>query len=354
MSDWLDPPKELAWLELKHRGSVRERYFRTLEQEIAAELARCFDPAIFEHAIRPYGAILAREAPPLERLGRALNTSHLSPDALRSLADGQASFVLVVKDQPPQLLLMHERLQTDQDYASRAVWIDGLFVWNDKHGTVRIITDSSVTTVEGRTWVTHDLVFEAAEDIVELVPTSDADVVRRLLGLAHHRISPRRIGATLLYVLTESPCQTTRREPGIELAALGVSVMNDTEEFLVLHQVQYRDGAVLIGHEGQLLAANVMLRPSVASEGAIAPVGGTRHTSAARHTYDCPDMLAFVVSSAGPVTVFSDGRRIAELRAANPPVAPKTVKRIQEMTAERRAERARDIDSGTLHMFRRP
>ena len=79
------------------------------------------------------------------------------------------------------------------------------------------------------------------------------------------------------------------------LATLGLSVLNETEEPLWLHQVRYRDGALLVGHQGRLLAANVILRSSRASELAIPPTGGTRHTSAARHTYDCPDVLAFVV-----------------------------------------------------------
>ena len=83
---------------------------------------------------------------------------------------------------------------------------------------------------------------------------------------------------------------------------------------MLLHQVRYRDGAVLIDRDGRLLASNVILRPTKASEQAVPAMGGTRHTSAARHTYDCPDVLAFVVSIDGPVTVFSDGLRIADLK----------------------------------------
>jgi len=64
---------------------------------------------------------------------------------------------------------------------------------------------------------------------------------------------------------------------------------------------------------------------------------GTRHTSAARHTYDCPDVLAFVVSTDGPVTVFSDGRRIAELKA-DPQFAHKTTATIQALLEKRRVE----------------
>ena len=65
---------------------------------------------------------------------------------------------------------------------------------------------------------------------------------------------------------------------------------------------------------------------------------GTRHTSAARHTYDCPDVLAFVVSADGPVTVFSDGRRIADLKAQN---VRKTAETIAGLAVQRRAERGK-------------
>src|SRR5439155_8702131 len=150
--------------------------------------------------------------------------------------------------------------------------------------------------------------------IVQVVPAADTEVVRRLLELAHHRMSPRRIGATLLYALTDRPAPTKRRDEGISVATLNLSVLDEAEEPLLLHQVRYRDGAVLIARDGRLMAVNVILRPTRTSEQAVPATKGTRHTSAARHTYDCPDMLAFVVSTDGPVTVFSDGRRIADLK----------------------------------------
>jgi DNA integrity scanning protein DisA with diadenylate cyclase activity len=336
-----ESPEALAWAELQRRGTLRPRYLQGLEEEIAAELARCFDPFIFEQAIRPYGAIVAREMPHLARLGRIVDTTGLTPDVVRSLADGQSTFVLVVKDEPLQLLLTDERIDTEQDYASHAAWVDGLIICNNAEGTVRIVTVSSVTVVQGRRWIAKDLVFEAAEDIMEVVPASDSEVVRRLLEVTHHRLSPHRIGATLLYLLEETPRLTKRRDDGIPLEMLGVSVLNEAEESVLLHQVRYRDGAVLIARGGRLLASNVILRPTKASEQAVPPIGGTRHTSAARHTYDCPDVLAFVVSIDGPVTVFSDGLRIAQLKTTTPLVRPKTFERIAELCALRRAERGK-------------
>jgi DNA integrity scanning protein DisA with diadenylate cyclase activity len=333
-----ESPESLAWAELERRGSIRPRYLRGLEEEIAVELARCLDPFVHEQDTRPYGAIVARETPHLDRLGRIVHTDGLPIDVIRSLADGTHSVVLVVKNQPPDLLLLHESMDTDQDYASHAVWVDGVIVCNDGQGVVRIVTDSSVTLVEGRRWIAKDLVYEAAEDIVQVVPAASLDVVRRLLELSHHRISPKRVGATLLYALTDNADAPRLRDEGISVSALDLSVLSEAEESLLLHQARYRDGALLVGRDGRLLAVNVILRPTRASEQAVPATKGTRHTSAARHTYDCPDVLAFVVSTDGPVTVFSDGQRIADLKAQH---VRKTAESIAALAAQRRAERGR-------------
>jgi hypothetical protein len=324
-----ESPESLAWSELQRRGSIRPRYLRNLEHEIAAELARCLDPVVHEQDIRPYGAIVAREVPHLDRLGRVIDTNGLMPEVVRSLADAAHSLMLVVKDHAPQLLLLNEPIDTDQEYASNAVWIDGLIICNDARGVVRLVTDSSVTLVEGRRWIAKDLVYEAAEDIVQVVPAADLGVVRRLLEISHHRISPARMGATLLYALTDSPDALRRRDEGINVSRLGLSVLNEAEEPLLLHQARYRDGALLVSRDGRLLAVNVILRPTRVSEQAVPATKGTRHTSAARHTYDCPEMLAFVVSTDGPVTVFSDGRRIADLKLAGTRKTPEAIEEIR-------------------------
>jgi DNA integrity scanning protein DisA with diadenylate cyclase activity len=201
---------------------------------------------------------------------------------------------------------------------------------------VRIVTDSSVTLVEGRRWIKKDLVYEAAEDIAQVVPAADPQVVRRLLELSHHRFSPSGVGATLVYVLTERPEDFRRRDQGVSVAAMNLSVLDEAEEPLLLHQARYRDGALLVGRDGRLIAVNVILRPTRASEQAVPAMKGTRHTSAARHTYDCPDVLAFVVSTDGPVTVFSDGQRIADLKGE---ARAKTPAAIELLIAARRAER---------------
>src|SRR5215218_7062621 len=116
--------ESLAWAELQRRGGIPSRYTRRIEAAIASELARCLDPFVHEQDIRPYGAIVARETPHLDRLGRILNTDGVALDVVRSLADGVHSFMLVVKGEAAQLLVLHESIDTDQEYASHAVWVD--------------------------------------------------------------------------------------------------------------------------------------------------------------------------------------------------------------------------------------
>jgi hypothetical protein len=91
----IESPESLAWAELQRRGSIRPRYLKGLQAEISAELARCLDPVIHEQDIRPYGAIVTREVPHLERLGRIVDTTGLKGDVIASLADGRHSLVLI-------------------------------------------------------------------------------------------------------------------------------------------------------------------------------------------------------------------------------------------------------------------
>lgn len=304
----------LAWAELQRRGSINPRYLSGLEDEISAELVRCFEPVVHEQDIRPYGAIVARERPNLELLGRLLPTSGVREDVIHSLADGRQTLAVIVPGQPLQLLLLNEPMDTEQDFASHAVWVEGVIIANDSRGIIRIVTDSSITVVQGRRWMTKDLVYEAAEDIMQIVPSADPRVVRKLLELTHHRISPQRIGATILYRTGEPSSTVKGRDAGIGLSTIALSVLNDAEYPLFVHLARYHDGALLVGRDGSLEAVNVIIRPSSASERAVPAMKGTRHTSAARHSHDCPDVLAFVVSTDGPVTVFKDGRRIADLK----------------------------------------
>ncbi len=325
--------ESLAWAEFRRHVSIGRQYLAGLEAEFCGELARCLDPYVHERRVRSYGAIVCRELPELTHLGRLVETADMHPDVIRSCADGRKAVALVVKGEPVRLLAFHEEADTEQDYASLAAWIEGVIVCNGGDGIVRIVTDASVTIVEGRRWTTKDLVFEAAEGVAGTVPAADPTTIRCLLELCHHRISPGKMGATLVYLLTDEADGALHRDAGVDVRCLGLTAGKPDDEHLILHHVRHRDGAEVFGRDGRLLRVNVILEASEASTHRVAPYGGTRHTSAARHTYDRPDVLAFVVSADGRVTVFSDGQRIRELRMRdsyeNPPADGAPVRRFE-------------------------
>ena len=333
----VESAEALAWAEFQRYASIGRKYLDGLERPFAAELARCLDPHVHERRVRSYGAIVARELPHLTHLGRLADTGEMSPELLRSCADGRKAMALVVGDEPPRLLVLHAAIETDQDYAARAAWVEGLIVANDDAGVVRIVTDASVTLVEGRRWLSKDLVFEVAEEVSGVVPAADPAIVRRLLELCHLRASPFKIGATLLYLLREEADGASRgalhRTPGLELRSLGVSVGRESDTALIVHQLKQRDGATVFGLDGRLSRVSVILEPTLASIRAVTEYAGTRHLSAARHTYDRPDVLAFVISADGPVTVFSDGRKISELKMRDS-LLPKHEANAAERTVE--------------------
>ena len=72
MTRELETPESLAWGERRRRGSIPPRYLKNLQREVSRELARCLDPAMHEQVIRPYGAIVCRETPQLERIAARL------------------------------------------------------------------------------------------------------------------------------------------------------------------------------------------------------------------------------------------------------------------------------------------
>jgi len=60
-------------------------------------------------------------------------------------------------------------------------------------------------------------------------------------------------------------------------------------------------------------SVGAQLKYSEASKRLIEARAGTRHTSAQRFSYDFAKGIIFVVSSDGPVTVFSDGMSVTDL-----------------------------------------
>jgi len=77
------------------------------------------------------------------------------------------------------------------------------------------------------------------------------------------------------------------------------------------HLLTYTDGAVIL--DAQTSDRCGSATKILWKQASIEARAGTRHTSAQRFSYDFAKGIIFVVSSDGPVTVFSDGMSVTDL-----------------------------------------
>ncbi len=297
----LEPSHRLAWQRL---GTYRNRdEFRGLKTIMAPELSRCFSPPVHEGQRRPYGALIAREDD-ISELGLLLAVTDV--ESVRDAADGVNAVAVCAKGGPPKLLRLKKPLVSQDDCCDLAAATDGVLLRVDGNGIIWIASSEAVTTIDDKNGWTRPAIDEIFSSLRRLAPTSDTHALDALVRLVYSYLSPRKVGCILLYSLVTAD-DTTCQTQGDPMTELGLNVCSSADWSLIEHELRHTDCAAVIRSDGLLLRKAVFLESTSASA-KICVEGGTRHNSACRHTYDRPDLLAFVVSADGPVRVFSDGR----------------------------------------------
>jgi DNA integrity scanning protein DisA with diadenylate cyclase activity len=132
----------------------------------------------------------------------------------------------------------------------------------------------------------------------------DPAVLKAMLVFAVHDLGSLGIGALLVYRPYSEPGPSVE-ERLAEPPSLQVRQASHLAP--LRHALAQIDGAAIFDREGVLRQLGVRLVPSKAAERTVDALGGTRHTSGRRYSYD--DQLATViaVSEDGPVSVFRNG-----------------------------------------------
>jgi hypothetical protein len=276
------------------------------------ELAYALRPPTHEGRVPAYGAVLVEKR--LE--GHALSLGSLDAELVdvgrldaalvRRFADGLRAFAVRSSTGIEQLLCFGRAMAREYDLVLLRGLVGGIVLQRHTSGQVRIYGPAGVVRWDGITWhhdATVDRLLQRLDAIVDHIPTPD---LRLLLLFAVHELSPRRIGATLVWRPTTDlpPRHTTEpRYPRVPAVSLGQPGGPAT----VASALGQIDGAALLGPRGELLAIGVQLIASAEATANIDPIGGTRHTSALRYSYDDQDAVVIVVSEAGPVTLMHTG-----------------------------------------------
>lgn len=293
------------WRELNARCGADD--LGAIAAELWAELSLCLKLAQGTKR-RPYG-VLITSAPPPSTLGRLLTCS-IDPEEVRHAAEGTSILVGRWPGAPLHLLQLRVPLHTDEDCAALATRAGGLLLLSDAAGRLRVVCPRSVLHIDGGELWTRPHLDEVIDALRGAAPQADVATLGSLARLACSHVSPARIGATLVYQAAtgdeEAACFG-----GVAIDRLDLNVNEPAHLSGILHQLEHRDGALVFGRTGALRRCGVILVPSSAALEAVGSVpGGTRHHSAAWHSYDRPDVLCFVVSKAGRVSVYSRGQEV--------------------------------------------
>jgi hypothetical protein len=309
---------QLLLAELENSGVARFLPDVCKTEAALAEMRRLLNPIRHEGHIVPYGFIFANTKNCVEQLmasRRLIQQKNLTPEVARRLADGFHAFVTYVRaDRFLGLLCFDPPLIDEARLVEVALDLKGMICRVDTRACVSLYLGAGIASCENRQWSLKPHVQSILEAVTQCVPRADKITLRKLLEFCYYKLSPSRIGATIVWCLrepTRGEMQKMRPQVNLQPYDLDLTVSNDAA--VITHLLSNTDGALIVDEATKALGATAHLQYSRKSERLIKATEGTRHTSARRFSYDVPKVVVFVVSSDGPVSVFSDRVKVGYL-----------------------------------------
>jgi hypothetical protein len=228
------------------------------------------------------------------------------PEASRRYADGLSSWLLRQTDGLADEWLLFDRpAGSERDLVVLAAVLGATIVQRHPSGAVRVVGDFGVLRWEGLAWHHEPPVATWVDAFAALPSIGDRDVLKAILAFAVHDLGSLGIGALLVYRVDDAS-GPRMEEPVPTPPPLEIRTVSHLAP--LRHALGQVDGAAVFSPDGVLRRLGVRLVPSRGSESAVAALGGTRHTSGLRYSYDDPSAIVIVVSEDGPVSVLRNGQ----------------------------------------------
>jgi hypothetical protein len=201
---------------------------------------------------------------------------------------------------------------SERDLVVLAEVLDATIVQRHPSGSVRVVGGFGVLRWERFAWQ-HEPPVASWIDTVATSPVhGDPTVLEALLEFAVHDLGSMGIGSLLVY--RPDPHAAPRVEERLP-APPPLRITRPTHLAPLRHALAQIDGAAVFDAEGLLRQLGVRLIPSSTAEDSVEALGGTRHTSGRRYSFDDPLATVIAVSEDGPVSVLRGG----ELLGGSPP-----------------------------------
>ncbi|MBD3884582.1 DNA integrity scanning protein DisA nucleotide-binding domain protein [Phormidium tenue FACHB-886] len=308
------PPISFLADELTQNGIAADAPELIEHPAVLAELSYALSPVVHEGKLEPYGFIVAESKcfSPVQKTHDKL-LIHL-PEA-RRIADGCHSFSIFKDGQFRGVFLPQYAAYTELQLVQLQQELNVTICITDTSGVTKLFCDAGLFIHQYRTWQKKPCINSALQNICRCVPQANPEILQDLLEFCFYDLSPRRIGATLVWCLAEPSAEELENmRPNFMLQEIDTRVGSDRSVAVLRHLLTYTDGAAILDTQAKAIGVGSQLKYSEASKRLIEAQAGTRHTSAQRFSYDFAKAIVFVVSSDGPVTVFSDGMSVTDLK----------------------------------------
>ncbi|MDJ0768110.1 MAG: diadenylate cyclase [Ilumatobacter sp.] len=293
---------------LEEQIGVIER--SSMPDVLVDEIDYALRPPRHERRVPSYGSFVLPEQPVeswSERTGLDVVTSATTDavdDEVRRYADGLVSWTIRTASGVDSLVVFDRPAGSERDLVVLADVSHAMVVQRHPSGEIRLAGSFGVARWDGLGWHVEPPVDTWLPWATCGLGDVGTEALDQLMRFAVHDLGSRGVGALLVFAPSDDRASAReRRLPHPPPLRIG----RPTDLGPLRHVLTQVDGAALFDSAGELSELGVRLVPSASAESAIGALGGTRHTSGRRYSYDDPDAVVIVVSESGPVTVFRRG-----------------------------------------------
>ncbi|HMF03822.1 MAG TPA: hypothetical protein VKH17_03335 [Acidimicrobiia bacterium] len=308
------PPRETGRLrrladELEELGLPKGKTdsFRAMLLE---EIDNAMRPEVHERRVESTGSLLEPRADPGSwEAGTQLEIARTPVvqqplGASRRFADGLSSWLLRRADGDDEWVLFDRPAGSERDLVVLASVLDATIVQRHPSGAVRVVGRYGVLRWDRLSWHFEPPVTTWIDGVTAPPFAGDPGVLQTMLEFAVHDLGSLGIGSLLVYRPDDEPGPAVEeRLPTPPPLQIGTPAHLAP----LRHALAQVDGAAVFDAGGVLRQLGVRLVPSVAAEEEVDALGGTRHTSGRRYSFDDRSATVIAVSADGPVSVLRRG-----------------------------------------------
>ena len=276
---------------------------------IVVEVEHALFPPVHEQKTPTFGCLI-REDKFASSKGVLIPTVSINEPLVRELSDGVFSFARKNSSGIESVVTFSSPHHDERQLIQLAQDNEAFLVHRDSNERTRILTQKSIFIFQNGEWIERPYASSVASVIKKAVPQVDPDLLDSVLEFAFHVLSPVNVGATLIVWLSD---ESIEEQPHAVLVEAEIDLQQACHYQPLRALLSVHDGATYVSKNGIVKSIENHLQYSEKSQEVIKQVGGTRHTSARRFSFDKFNALAIVVSEDGPVSVFSDGVKVTEL-----------------------------------------